>query len=154
MNQQTLSDIEYGNRRHTTRRDHFLSLMDELVPWGKWVERIRPYYPAGRRGRPPKKIETMLRMYLMQIWYGLSAARIEDVVYDSYAMRSFMHIDFLKEQAPGSSTLLRFKHLIEEKGIAEELLADIDARLEERGVVLKQGSIVDAKLVERGACHH
>ena len=149
MNQQTLSDIEYGNRRHTTRREHFLSLMDDLIPWDQWVDRIRPYYPAGRRGRPPKNIETMLRMYLMQIWYGLSAARIEDVVYDSYAMRSFMHIDFLKEQAPGSSTLLRFRHLIEEKGIAEELLADIDKRLAEQGLVLHRGAIVDARLTNR-----
>lgn len=149
MNQQTLSDIEYGNRRHRTRREEFLSLMDEIIPWERWVERIRPYYPSGRRGRPPKNIETMLRMYLMQIWYGLSAARIEDVVYDSYAMRSFMHIDFLKDQAPGSSTLLRFRHLIEEKGIAEELLADIDARLAGQGLVLHCGSIVDAKLATR-----
>ena len=64
-------------------------------------------------------------------------------------MRSFMHIDFLKDQAPGSSTLLRFRHLIEEKGIAEELLADIDARLAEQGLVLHCGSIVDAKLATR-----
>ena len=88
----------------------------------------------------------MLRMYLMQEWYGLSAAKIEDVVYDSYAMRSFMHIDFLKEQAPGQSTLLRFRRLIEEHGIREALLADIDERLQARGFVLHCGTIVDAAL--------
>ena len=34
----------------------------------------------------------MLRMYLMQIWFNLSDEGIEDSIYDSYAMRTFMHI--------------------------------------------------------------
>jgi hypothetical protein len=46
--------------------------MDEIIPWDEWVKVIEPYYPAGKRGRPPMGIEKMLRMYLLQIWFNLS----------------------------------------------------------------------------------
>ena len=65
MNQITFSDMEYSHRKKKTKRS-----------------------------RKPIGIETMLRMYLMQIWFNLSDEGIEDSIYDSYAMRSFMHIDF------------------------------------------------------------
>ena len=35
--------------------------MDEIIPWDEWVGVIRPYYPKGKRGRPPMGIEKMLR---------------------------------------------------------------------------------------------
>lgn len=58
-----------------------------------------------------KGIETMLRMYLMQIWFNLSGAAIEDAIYDSYAMPPFMCIDLNQEYAPDSTTLLKFRYL-------------------------------------------
>lgn len=85
MKQQTFSDIEYSNRRKKTKREEFLDSMDEIIPWDHWVNIIRPYYLSGKRGRPPKAIESMLRMYLMQNWFNLSDAGIEDAIYDSYA---------------------------------------------------------------------
>ena len=54
MNQTTFSDIEYGNRKRITKREEFLDIMDEIIPWEEWVEFIRPYYPSGKRGRPVK----------------------------------------------------------------------------------------------------
>ncbi len=56
MKQQTFSDIEYSNRREKTRREEFLESMDEIIPWDQWVGIIRPYYPSGKRGRPPKTL--------------------------------------------------------------------------------------------------
>ena len=85
MEQQTFSDIEYSNRRKRTKREDFLDSMEEMIPWEHWVHIIRPYYPSGKKGRPPKEIETMLRMYLMQNWFNLSDAGIEDAIYDSYS---------------------------------------------------------------------
>ena len=112
--QQTFSDFEYAHRRHRTRREEFLTTMDALLPWRDWVEMIRPYYPLGIRGRRPRGIETMLRMYLLQRWYGLSDEAIEDTINDSYSMRLFMGIDFLSQQVPGASTLGRFRKLLRE----------------------------------------
>ena len=37
MSQTTFSDIEYGNRKRITKREEFLDIMDEIIPWGEWV---------------------------------------------------------------------------------------------------------------------
>ena len=107
MNQITLTDMEYSNRKKKTKREEFLDAMEKIIPWSYWVDMIRPYYFNNKRGRRPIGIETMLRMYLMQIWFNLSDEGIEDSIYDSYAMRSFMHIDFNEQQVPDATTLLK-----------------------------------------------
>ena len=147
MKQQTFSDIEYSNRRKRTKREEFLDSMEEMIPWDYWVGIISPHYPSGKRGRPPKDIETMLRMYLMQNWFNLSDEGIEDAIYDSYAMRGFMHLDFLTEQMPDVTTLLHFRHLIEENSIGEKIFADVKARLEKAGLMMHGGTIVDATII-------
>ena len=148
MKQQTFSDIEYANRKRITKREEFLNSMNEIVPWADWVDMIRPYYPDGKRGRPPKEIETMLRMYLMQDWFSLSDEGIEDAIYDSYAMRQFMHIDFLTEQVPDATTLLKFRHLIEDNKLGKKLFDDVNSRLEKAGLIMRGGSIVDATIID------
>jgi IS5 family transposase len=147
MRQHTFTDIEYSNRRKKTKREVFLESMDQMIPWQHWVDFILPHYPSGKRGRPPKDIETMLRMYLMQNWFTLSDAGIEDAIYDSYAMRSFMHINFLTEQVPDATTLLHFRHLIEDKGIGNMIFDDVKERLDNAGLIMHGGTIVDATII-------
>ncbi|MDD6071632.1 MAG: transposase, partial [Clostridiales bacterium] len=57
-----------------------------------------------------------------QIWFNLSDEGIEDSIYDSYAMRSFMHIDFNEQQVPDATTLLKFGHMLEANIIGEKIL--------------------------------
>ena len=70
----TFSDYAYSLRKRKTKREEFLDIMNEIIPWEEWVEFVRPYYPNGKRGRPTKGIEKMLRMYLLQI--SISSAMI------------------------------------------------------------------------------
>ena len=147
MHQQTLTDIEYSQRKKKTHRELFLETMDQMIPWQRWIDLIAPYYPSGKRGRPTRGIETMLRMYLMQNWFNLSDAGLEDAIYDSYAMRSFMHIDFYKEQVPDATTLLKFRHLLEAHHIGEQIFADVKTRLENCGLIMRGGTIVDATII-------
>ena len=76
----TFTDVEYGNRKKTTKREEFLNKMEEIIPWKVWVEMIRPYYPKGEHGRSVRGIGTMLRMYLMQTWFNLSDEGTEDAI--------------------------------------------------------------------------
>lgn len=145
--QQSFTDIEYSNRKRKTKREEFLDIMDEIIPWGEWVDFIKPQYPDGKRGRPPKGIEVMLRMYLLQIWFSLSDEGLEDSICDSYAMRKFMGINFAEEQVPDATTLLHFRHLIEGNEIAKKLFSAINYVLEQGGCMMRGGTIVDATII-------
>lgn len=145
--QPSFSDIEYSLRKRTTKRDEFLRIMDEIIPWDEWVAYIEPYYPKGKRGRPPLGIEKMLRMYLLQSWFNLSDEAVEDAIYDSYAMRCFMGIDFVTEQAPDATTLLKFRHLLEKHDIGKVFFQAIVNTLERGGVMMRGGTVVDATLI-------
>ena len=47
MKQETFTDIEYSCRKKKTKREEFLEIMDEIIPWDEWVGVIEPYYPRG-----------------------------------------------------------------------------------------------------------
>ncbi len=119
MVQQTFTDMEYANRKRTTRREAFLDAMESIIPWNEWMKLIAPFYVQKERGRKLIPLETMLRMYLMQNRFGLSDEGIEDAIYDSYAMKRFLKIDFSTEQPPDATTLLHFRHLLEKHDIAK-----------------------------------
>lgn len=143
----SFSDIEYGNRKRTTRRDEFLQTMDQIIPWEEWVTYIEPHYPKGKRGRPPVGIEKMLRMYLLQCWFTLSDEGLEDAIYDSHAMRVFMGINFFDEQVPDATTLLKFRHLLEKHNIGKVLFDAINRGLSRYGHMMRGGTIVDATII-------
>ena len=147
MGQLSFTEAEYSNRRRRTKREDFLDLMDEIIPWKEWSEIIRPYYYQNTRGRRAKEIETMLRMYLMQNWFHLSDEGVEDAIYDSYAMRKFMQLDFSKESVPDATTLTKFRHILEENHLGEKIFADVRERLDRGGMIMHGGTIVDATIV-------
>lgn len=148
--QPSFTDVEYGNRRRVSRRQRFLETMDATIPWAVWVGLIEPHYYAdapGKRGRKAKPVETMLRMYLLQVWFNLSDEGVEDAVYDSYAMRRFLGLDFAVEQVPDATTLLHFRHLLEEHTLGEQLFAAQNEIFEQQGWIMRGGSIVDATII-------
>ena len=63
----------------------------------------------GRHGRSSVSIGKVLRRYLLQIWFTLSDEGVDNAICDSYAMRKFMGIEFLREQTPDATTLLYFQ---------------------------------------------
>ena len=148
MKQGTLTDIEYSGRKKKTRREEFLEIMDEIIPWDEWVSVIEPYYPKGKRGRPPMGIEKMLRMYLLQTWFNLSDPATEDAVYDSYTMRKFTGIDFMKESVPDETTLCKFRHLLEVNGLNKLFFEAINRVMVQSGHMMKGGTIVDATIID------
>lgn len=147
MKQITFSDVEYSKRRRITKREEFLDTMDTIIPWTTWIAMIAPYYPEGKRGRRPIEIEVKLRMYLLQVWFSISDEGLEDAVYDSYAMRKFMGINFIDGNVPDATTLLKFRHLLEEHDLCEAFFKDIKERLEKSGLMMHGGTIVDATII-------
>jgi len=149
MKQQSIADIEYGNRKRKTKREEFLEAMDAVIPWDEVVALIEPYYYDGERGRPPRGIEPMLRMYLLASWFTLSDEGVEDAIYDSYAFKEFMKIDFMGEaQVPDATTLCKFRKLMHESGVAQLLFDSLKKFLDQHGKLMHGGTIVDATLIE------
>ena len=147
-NQSSFADLEYDNRKRQTRREKFLDAMDKIIPWKEWVALIVPCYPKGKRGRPPRGIELMLRMVLLQNWFNLSDEGLEDSIYDSYAFRKFMGLNFLEEQVPDATTLCKFRAILNENGLAEQIFGHVKQLLDETGKIMHGGTIVDASIID------
>lgn len=117
--------------------------MERVVRFGGTVLSIRQARSAARG------VEIMLRMYLLSVWFNLSDEGVEDAIYDSYAFRQFLGIDFwAHEQAPDATTLCKFRKMLTEQGVTEQLFESIKALLEENGQIMHGGSIVDATIIE------
>jgi transposase, IS5 family len=145
--QGSFSQVEYTGKKKQTRRDKFLAEMEQVVPLARLVERLRPLYPKGERGRPPIGLERMLRVYFVQQWYGLSDEGLEDALYDSQALRGFAGIELNRDPVPDATTVLHFRHWLESHELTKGMFEEVRAMLEERGLLMRQGTIVDATII-------
>jgi len=146
MAQMTFGDAEYAGKRKKTRREVFLEEMDQVVPWKSLLNLIEPLYPIAGRGRHPYPLETMLRVHLMQNWFGLSDPAMEEALYEITPMRTFAGLTLTKA-IPDETTILNFRHLLEANELAPEILRRVNAYLSRKGLMLKRGSIVDATII-------
>jgi IS5 family transposase len=89
----------------------------------------------------------MLRIYFMQQWFNLSDPAMEDALYDSESMRRFAGIDPGADVVPDESTILRFRHLLEQHQLTKRMFQEVRQLLEERKLLLKSGTIVDATII-------
>src|SRR5215470_6519879 len=147
MNQPTFASLAFANKKKKTRREEFLEEMDQVVPWSQLLKVIRKHYPRAGNGRPPLGLEKMLRIYFLQQWFNLSDPAMEDALYDSESMRRFAGIDPGADVVPDESTILRFRHLLEEHQLTQRMFQEVRALLEERQLLLKSGTIVDATII-------
>jgi len=130
-----------------TRRAQFLDEMEQVVPWGKLCALIEPHYPKAGNGRPPVGVERMLRIYFLQQWFNLSDPAVEEALYDSVVMRSFVGIDLGREPVPDETTVCKFRHLLEEHGLGGQMLEAVNLHLQSQGVRITTGTIVDATII-------
>jgi IS5 family transposase len=89
----------------------------------------------------------MLRIYFLQQWFNLSDPAVEDALYDSVTMRSFVGIDLGREPAPDETTVCKFRHLLERHGLGRKMLTAVNGHLERHGLKIGTGTIVDATIL-------
>ena len=147
VRQMTFASVAWSAKGKTTRRERFLAEMDAVIPWARLVALVEPHYPKVGGGRRPMPLERMLRVYFMQQWFNLSDPQAEDALYDIEPMRRFAGIELAEEAVPDETTILRFRHLLEEHKLTEAVFAEVRTLLEERGLLLKSGTIVDATII-------
>lgn len=146
MNQLTFAEAEYASKRKQTRRERFLAEMDAVVPWSALLAVIEPHYPKPQGpGRRPYPMETMLRVHLMQNWFGYSDPGMEEALYEVAPLRQFARLSL--SQIPDETTILNFRHLLEAHGLAAQVFAAVNTHLTDHGLFLRQGTIVDATII-------
>jgi IS5 family transposase len=145
MEQMSFGDAEYAAKKKTTRREIFLAEMDKVVPWDSLLKVIAPFYPFAGRGRRPYPVQAMLRVHLMQNWFGLSDPAMEEALYEISSMRKFARLGL--QAIPDETTILNFRRMIETNELAPMLFDRVNALLTRKGLMLKRGSIVDATII-------
>ena len=148
MKQMSFASLAFANKKKTTRREQFLAEMEQVVPWVRLCALVQPRYPKGERGRPVMPLERMLRIYFMQQWFNLSDPAMEEALYDSASMSSFAGLDLADDAVPDETTILNFRHLLEQHRLTEAMFAEVGALLAERRLILRRGTIVDATIIE------
>ena len=143
-------DYEQSTAKKRTRRERFLAEMEAVVPWKLLIDLIEPYYhkPCSKGGRPPYPLETMLRVHLLQQWYDLSDPAMEDALIEVATMRRFAGIALITDRIPDETTILAFRHLLEEKDLGAQIFETVKAHLKANGMAMKQGTIIDATIIE------
>lgn len=145
--QRTLGSVAYDSKKKVTRRERFLTEMDAVIPWARLLALVAPHYAVAGRGRRPLPLETMLRVYFLQQWFDLSDPQAEDMLYDSESMRRFARVELGEDTVPDESTILRFRHLLEQHQLTAQMFATVRGLLEEKRLLLKAGTIVDATII-------
>ena len=148
MRQQTLaSQASFEKFGRKGKRELFLDQMKQVVPWSELLALVEPHYPKAGNGRQPVGLAIMLRTYFLQQWFNLSDPGMEEAFYDSPALRRFAGVDLGVAAAPDETTILRFRHLLEQHELCGKMLDTVNLYLDSKGIRIATGTIVDATII-------
>jgi len=129
-------------------RNASLERLSVEVKWYRFEKLLAKFRPdGGGAGRPPFAPLLMLKALLLQQWYGLSDADLEEAINDRVSFRKFLGLS-LEAASPDHTTLCRFRNRLAEAGLAAPLFAEFERQLDQRGLLLKRGTMIDASLIE------
>ena len=133
--------------KKVTRRQIFFQQMSEIIPWNELTSLIEPHYlPTGQRDRI-FPLMTMLKIFFVQQWDGFSDSRMEEELNDHPLIRAFVGIDGGNQPIPDETTILKFRHLLEQNHLTQKMFDRVSEMLSENNLIMKQGSIVDSTLI-------
>jgi len=87
----------------------------------------------------------MLRVHLLQNWFGYSDPAMEEALYETSILRQFSGL--LLDRIPDETTILNFRRLLEKHELANGILGVINGYLGDRGLMLRQGTVVDETII-------
>jgi transposase, IS5 family len=136
-----------GMNKKKLRCEKFLDEMEKIIPWEAIVEVLKEYYGEKDIGRKKTDLLLILKIYFLQQWYNLSDPGVEEAVYDRNSFQKFLKIDLIASNVPDETTILNFRHFIEENNLSKELFELVNEMLEEKGLLMKRGTTVDASII-------
>ena len=102
---------------------------------------------AGAKSYPAMQ---MFKILLLQQWYGLSDKDTEFAMLDRISFVRFVGLS-LDESVPDHTTICRFRNLLVEKKLLEDLLDEVNLQMEKQGKLVKKGVAIDASIISSAA---
>jgi len=129
-----------------------LAEVEPLIDWEAFKPTIQPIFdnqgPMG--GRPNIDPVIMVKMLVLQGWYGLSDPELERQVNDRI---SFMHFLGYPDSLPDYSTVWRFRERLAETGRDRLVWEELQRQLDEKGLTVRKGVVQDATFITSDPGH-
>ena len=93
-----------------------------MIPWSQLLALITPNAPSGKTERPPFATEVMLRMHLLQQFFGHSDPAMKEALHGIPLYREFAQLDAGITRLPDEGNILRFRHMLEQNDLGVQIL--------------------------------
>ncbi|MCK5015399.1 MAG: IS5 family transposase [Candidatus Omnitrophica bacterium] len=124
-----------------------LELMKNKIDWKPFIPLVSSVFYDNKEqgGRPHTNDIVVVKIMLLQAWYGLSDPELEFQVHDRLSFRNFL--DFPKS-IPDFSTIWKIRERLKDAGIESKIWDELQKQLDDKGYTVKKGVIQDATFVE------
>ena len=145
--QLTFADSEFSSKRRQTRKRF------SCPAWSRFCHGKTWWKSSSRLPQRLVMAGDLIRwkpcyaFTACSIGYNLSDGAMEDALYEIASMRLFARLS-LDSALPDRTTIMNFRHLLEQHQLARQLFKTINRWLAEAGVMMTQGTLVDATIIE------
>jgi IS5 family transposase len=137
------------NWKKQIRAKVFLREMNQVIPYDIFIKKIQDKYDIwAKTGRPKTNLKLMLKIYFLQQFYELWDLAIEEAIYDRLSFQEFLWIDTLSNNVPDETTILNFRHFLEENELQDVLFEEVLKLLKEKWFFFTRWTIVDASIIK------
>lgn len=144
-----LLDKEYSR---VERLGDKLGEVEPLIDWEVFRPIVREMYNnrTERGGRPNNDEVVMVKMLVLQSWYGLSDPELERQATDRISFRKFLGFP---EVIPDRATVWSFRERLGQTGKNKEIWEELQRQIDSKGLKVKEGVIQDATFITADPGH-
>ncbi len=143
------SFMNYGIHLACQRLDELgdpLSGLKSLIDWEPFRSIIEGIYDnrTEKGGHPNYDEVLMIKIMVLQHWYGLSDQKMELEMAKNISFMRFL--DF-QEDIPDSTTIWLFRERLKENKLLDRIWQELQRQLDAKGLTVKEGCIQDATFI-------
>lgn len=129
-----------------------LAEIDPLIDWEVFRPIVREMYDnhTEKGGRPNNDEIVMVKMLVLQAWYGLSDPELERQANDRISFHKFLGFP---ERIPDRSTVWAFRERLIDTGKDERIWEELQRQIDSKGLKVKEGVIQDATFITADPGH-
>jgi len=123
-----------------------LAKIEPLIDWEAFRPIIAGLYDnkTEKGGRPNVDEVVMVKMLVLQEWYGLSDPELERQANDRISFRRFLGFP---GEIPDATTVWLFRERLAETGKDRVVWAELQRQLDEKGLKVRKGVVQDASFI-------